>query len=184
MIKCPKDFYKMFQDNERFIALMKDAKEQGLSVEVERGKDADARDAFYIRMFNFKWSDSSWGIRYCGWLKSKEEYAKELKDLRNEVDVKKTEIDKIQSGQSIFKNKKDKINSLNDELDMMYKQINYKEYFLGLRSDQTDYRLNNYTYNGIKKDNDNFIPNVLDEIKKMIAEYKGIKFCTDDIILY
>jgi predicted nuclease with TOPRIM domain len=193
MIKSPKEFYKMFQDNEEFIKLMKELNELKLNIEFVIHSGDTEYNSFFIKIFNDKYSaGEDYQHRYY-LLENKEYYEKELKELRNKAETDKFELGKIE----IFKNKdKYDIKELKDKLNSLFDKIESKEVFLGLRSKRMEkstwshpgeeytYSIDGSTYDEKIKYNKKFIMNVLKNISDLIHEYKSIKFCTEDIILY
>jgi len=193
MIKCPKEFYKLLQDNEDFIKSLKELKDNELSMEVEW-----TGGSYNITIHNLKWSGGSYGIRHYPNLHPKEYYENELKESRNKADMIKTELDKnkcILSKKCLLGDNKNNNNNKSDnkkytdyDLEQVYRDIDYQEVFLGMKQQSSYIRfhagVDDTPYNTRLEHNNKFVQNVIDAINNNIKEYRGIKFCTDDIILY
>jgi hypothetical protein len=173
MIKCPKEFYKLMQDNEDFIKALKELNENKLNMEVDR--------EWFIKIFNDKWGSEQYHISYTENLLPYEDYEKELKEFRNEAEVLKKQIDIINS-----KTFKCKVAEKLEMLQMKFEDICYKidkrEKYLGLKSMKDDEYF--CPYAGEKETNDKFPIRVIKAINDIIKEYRAIKFCIEDIILY
>jgi hypothetical protein len=173
MIKCPKEFYKLMQDNEDFIKALKELNENKLNMEVSH--------EWFIKIFNDKWASERYSFSYINNLLSYNDYEKELKEFRNEAEVLKKQIDIINS--KTFKCKViGKLEILQMEFEDICYKIDKREKYLGLKSKKEDEYF--YTYAVEKELNEKYPIKIIKIINDLIKEYKAIKFCTEDIILY
>jgi hypothetical protein len=202
MIKAPKEFYILFQENQRFIDLMRDMKDAELNMEVEKAipywsmnhfpnRSRIVFDRQYIvKIFNLYWSATENVNIYE--IDDKQVYVDNLNKLREQLKTNTDELKTIQhlNDSNVKKNifghrvKSDRTTEYYQEgvINQNKEEIIKYEVFLGERISVSIYP--SKTYENSKKYNSESYANVLNIIEKSIKEYKSIKYCTSDIILF
>lgn len=188
MIKCPKGFWKIMQENKEWNNIIEELEQCGLNMEIEENNKKLMvpnhlwDDNFYtvpnctrvensIKIYNLKYKETYFRAdRYE--LDNKKRYEEELKFIKNEM----CDITSMKAEKSIksFKTREEKeiIDEYTERIESLVKSVKKYEEFLNERYDE------------YVKFNSGFETNVINGIREKIKEYNSIKFGTADIVLY
>ena len=189
MIKCPKEFWKIMQENIEWDNIIKELEKCGLSMEVVECRKAlmiphpiwdkisyetpsciEIDDRIIIS--NLKYKETYCYAKRYEIHGSKKKYEDELNFFKNEIcDIVRMKAEKTSKYYKTVEDK-EKIGGYTERIESLMETIKTYEDFL-------DKKYDNYV-----KINSEFEQNVINGIDEKIKEYNSIKFGTADIILY
>jgi hypothetical protein len=192
MIKCPKEFWKIMQENKEWDNIIKELEKCGLSVEVEQNNALVfacsiwdklpyqvpncIQNEYKIQIFSPRYKSMWVNATYYNMHDSKKAYEDELRRIREEMqDISRLKVERksrhYQTREENEKNK-EKIQEYFFRISSLEESVRKYEDFLDKK------------YEGFVATNSEFQINVIRGIEEKIKEYQSVKFGTADIVLY